>query len=333
MIRTPNRCSTPLPPSAPDTLAKRDATRIRIAGLALIAILLCACDGFPADSSNHPSTARTAEPQPRGIVATARGRVDIEGGVIRLAARRDGVIAEVLVQEGQSVRAGQLLARLDDTTAQRSLALARSETEEARNHLRRAEIERIASMREAARLQSLADARSIARQEYDRARDAAALAATAADAARAALGSARARESVAAREIEERRIVAPMDGRIVQRSAHPGNGVSTLNVTPLFLFVPEAPQIVRAELEEQDLPAIRAGQLADIVLDADAAQRWPARVLRIGRLVGQRTPSEDPAERVDTRVVEVVLTLEPPNASTAQTPLIGQRVIVRFLRG
>ena len=50
-------------------------------------------------------------------------------------------------------------------------------------------------------------------------------------------------------------------------------------------------------------------------------------VLRVGRVVGQRLPPEDPAERQDTRVVEVVMTLEKGNL------LIGQRVVVRFLAG
>ena len=44
-----------------------------------------------------------------------------------------------------------------------------------------------------------------------------------------------------------------------------------------------------------------------------------------GAFAGQRLPPEDPAEKQDSRVVEVVTTLE------ADSLLIGQRVVVRFL--
>jgi multidrug efflux pump subunit AcrA (membrane-fusion protein) len=47
-------------------------------------------------------------------VAIGRGRVDIDGGLIQIAAQRDGVVVEVFVEEGANVKAGQLLARLDD---------------------------------------------------------------------------------------------------------------------------------------------------------------------------------------------------------------------------
>ena len=144
--------------------------------------------------------------------------------------------------------------------------------------------------------------------------------------ARAACESAAARRALAEREVEERFIVAPLAGQIVQRQARPGNGVSTLNVTPLFLFAPDGPRIARVEVEEQALPEIAVGQKVDVVLDADHRRRWDATVLRIGRMVGARTPSDDPTERQDHRVVEVVLVL----SIDAPDALIGQRVVARF---
>lgn len=121
-----------------------------------------------------------------------------------------------------------------------------------------------------------------------------------------------------------RRAAAALAGQIIQRQARPGNGVSTLNVTPLFLFAPDGPRIARVEVEEHALPEIAVGQSVEVVLDADHRQRWTAHVLRIGRMVGARTPSDDPTERQDNRVVEVVLSIDAPEA------LIGQRVVARF---
>jgi RND family efflux transporter MFP subunit len=314
---------------SPCRINRRDkCARSRFSGLlsvrgALAALLLCAlaaCDG----SAEKPSTRNAADTGAVSAVASAKGRVDIEGGVIRLAARRDGVIAEVLVEEGAHVKAGQVLATLDDALAQRNLSLAQSEVVQAEVASKQADLELRTARREVARLQPLADEQSVSRQDFDRARDAQSAAEISAQVAHASIRTAGARAAVAARDVEERQIVAPLDGQIIQRQARPGNGVSTLNVTPLFLFVPEVPRIVRAELEEQYLPVVTPGQTAEIVLEADASKRWRGRVLRIGKVVGQRTPSEDPTERQDNRVVEVVIALNDKSL------LIGQRVIVRF---
>ena len=162
-------------------------------------------------------------------------------------------------------------------------------------------------------------------QDVDQAGDALVVAEVDLRSSLAAVEVARARVVVAQNEVNEYRIVAPLDGRIVQRQARPGNGVSTLNVTPLFSFVPNSPLIVRAELDEQYLSQASPGQRVLIVPESDQFHAMSGTVLRIGRVVGQRLPPEDPAEKQDTRVVEVVTTLE------ADGLLIGQRVVVRFL--
>ncbi len=262
---------------------------------------------------------------PAGALASAKGRVDIEGGPVRLAARRDGVIARVMVEEGDRVRAGQLLATLDTEIAVRGLALARAEVGQAVQERNKARVELGAAEREARRLQPLADDETIPRQELDQARDRRASAAVGLLAAEAAIVTAGARHAIAEREVQERSITAPLDGQIIQRQARPGNGVSTLNVTPLFLFAPDVGRIVRAELEEQYIPGIKTGGPAEIILEADPARRWRGKVLRVGRIVGQRSAGDDPAEKQDNRVVEVVVALD------AQDLLIGQRVVVRFL--
>lgn len=270
-------------------------------------------------SRNSVETAATT-----GIVASAKGRIDIEGGVVRLAARRDGVIDKVLVEEGSHVKAGQILATLDDTLAQRNLDLVRSEARQAEREVVTARIRLAAAEREVKRLEPLASDDTIARQDLDQAKDEQALARAEMASLQAGVDTATKRIAIAQREVEERLVRAPVDGQIIQRQARPGNGVSTLNVTPLFLFAPDAPRIVRAELEERFIEAVKPAQHVEIVLEADPARRWTGQVLRIGKVVGQRTPSDDPSERQDNRVVETVIAFD------AKDLLIGQRVIVRF---
>ncbi|TLZ15903.1 MAG: biotin/lipoyl-binding protein, partial [Gammaproteobacteria bacterium] len=54
---------------------------------------------------------------PSRYATIASGKVDVEGGVVEVAARHPGVVREVLVQEGDTVRKGQILARLEDREA------------------------------------------------------------------------------------------------------------------------------------------------------------------------------------------------------------------------
>lgn len=292
---------------------------LRAFSLVICTSVLLACnkaDKPLATSATHVQAA---------TVASARGRVDIEGGVIRLAARREGVISTVLVEEGAHVKAGQVLATLDTELAQRNLALAQREAAQTAQEVHKARVELAAAQREVLRLEPLARDETIPRLDLDRAQDTRALAQVAVQAGLAATETALAKQRVAASELEERKVIAPLDGEIVQRQARPGNGVSTLNVTPLFLFAPDTPRIVRAELEEQYLGVVKTDQRAEIILEAQPDQKWAGNVLRIGRVVGARTPSDDPTEKQDNRVVEVVVAIE-----GSQTLLIGQRVIVRF---
>ena len=263
---------------------------------------------------------------PSAFVASARGRIDIEGGVIRLAAQREGVIEKVFVEEGDSVTAGQVLAVLGAEQARRAAALARAEATQAQRTLAPIEARLAAARREENRLAPLALDNTVPRQELDMARDQLHVLSAELEAVRAAVAVAAGRVSVADYEIELRTVRAPLAGKIVRRQARPGDGVSLATVTPLFLFAPDAPRIVRAELEERWLAAVKPGQAAEVMLEAAESRRFKAHVLRLGQVVGNRTPSDDPSEKQDNRVVEVVLLLDSADL------LIGQRVIVRFAR-
>ena len=116
-------------------------------------------------------------------------------------------------------------------------------------------------------------------------------------------------------------------GRIVRRYANPGSGASTLNVSNMFDLEPKTARIVRAELAESDLPFVTVGQTVLIVPDADPTHPWTGKVVRRSYQFGARKLlSDDPSEKTDERVVEVV-------ASAEGSPyLIGQRVLVKFLK-
>ena len=289
-----------------------------IAALLLVVTLLTTLGEPPADNTPAPASP---------YAAVARGRVDVEGGVIQLAAQRDGVVKTVAVEEGDPVRKGQVLAILEDQQARLSVTLTENELAAAAAQVAQFQVERETAAREEKRFEDLLKDNAVARAEWERTRDQVQLADARLKSAQATHAAARSRVRIAEHEVELRTVRAPFDGRIVRRQVRPGDGVSTLNVTPMFWFAPQTPRIVRAELEDRFVATVTAGMSAEVVLETDGAKSYRARVTRVGILLGPKRPvTDDSYERADVRVVECVLSLEP----AAQDLLLGQRVLVRF---
>ncbi len=275
-------------------------------------------------AGKEPPATPTASPGPERVVAAGRGRIDVEGGMIQIAAQRDGVIAEVFVTEGVEVRAGDLLARQDDRAAQTALAEANAALAEVRARGAGIKVRLAASRRERNRLDGLRRGGAEAAKIFDEAQSRLdeALAETVAH--DAAIRLAEARVATAAMEVSQREIRSPVDGRIVRSQARPGTGASTLQVSTLFTLVPHAPFLLRVDVEERALRNIAVGQRATITLDGDPAPRT-GEILRIGEILGQRRiDPTDTQQRVDERVVEVVVSLP------AGRYRIGQRGLAKF---
>jgi HlyD family secretion protein len=256
--------------------------------------------------------------------AIAKGRIDIKNGLLRLAAKREGAVQKVLVEEGDAVKAGQPLMQLEDQSARVAAELAKSELEQAKRTLPALEAKRAAAEREVARLQPLVSDNTVARQELDQAMDQVQLIKADIATANAAIDTATIKAKAADLEVDQHILRAPMDGQIMRIQSHTGDFVTPQN--PVFLFAPNLPRVVVAELEERFIPDVKPGQAAEVILEADENQKFQAKVLRIGKMVGARTPSDDPHERQDDHVVECLLSVDAPRL------LIGQRVIVRIMK-
>jgi RND family efflux transporter MFP subunit len=274
-------------------------------------------------SGGKPSAA--APPSP--YAAIANGKADVEGGVVEVAARRAGVIREVLVQEGAVVRQGQVLARQEDDDAILAVNSARAAVAQAQSQLALTEVNIATARREYARLKSLVSANLAAQQQLDQAGDAIASAQAQLAAQQAAVQTAQAQLAQAKYSKDLTIVRAPMAGKIIRRYANPGSGASTLNVSTLFDLEPAIPHIIRAEIVESSIPDVFVGQEAEITPEADPKQMAVGRVLRIAPTFGARKLKSDSAsEAADERVVEVVV-------SADNTPfLIGQRVLVKFMK-
>ncbi len=262
------------------------------------------------------------------VAAAGRGRIDVEGGMIQIAAQRDGVISALFVSEGADVRAGDLLARQDDRAARAAQEEARAVLAEtvARGGVLRVRI--AASRRERNRLDRLRRDGAEATKLFDEAQSRMEEAEAELTVHNAAVRLAQARLATADMEIAQREIRAPVDGRIVRLQARPGSGASTLSVSTLFTLVPNERFIFRVDVEERLMRQVHPGQPVMVTLDS-TPEPLSGEVLRIGEILGQRKidPS-DAQQRVDERVVEVVVALSPRND---QHYLIGQRGLAKFL--
>jgi HlyD family secretion protein len=300
-----------------------------------IAVVLLVLGGGGAMFMSNQAKAKKAEEtkaaaavKPSPYAAIANGKADVEGGIIQVAARRAGVIRDVLVQEGDDVVKGQVLARLEDDEPRLAAERASAEVRQARAALALLQVQLSAAQREHRRLEGLAPSNFVAAQKLDQARDAVREAEARIMAQQAVVATTQARLNESRYDQELSIIRAPADGRIVRRYANPGAGASTLNVSNMFDVEPRAGRIVRAEIAEGSLPFVGIGQTVQMSPESDPTKVYPGKVLRRAAVFGARKlQSDDPTERTDDRVVEVVVD------STGAPFLIGQRVLVKFVRG
>jgi RND family efflux transporter MFP subunit len=290
----------------------------RLVGIAVVASILLAACSKPADD------AATTAPAP-AYAAVARGKVDIEGGLLMLSMPREGTLASVNVHEGDRVKKGQLLAALDTEAAKLAIDAAQAQLEQAQAQLKALAVKEAAARQRAQRLTAAVAAGAGDGQSADDAREAAAQVGAEQETDRAAVSMANQKLAEARYELKQRSLIAPFDADVVQVSAQPGATVSPSS-GPLFTLLPQKPRIVRAELNESFAGVIKPGMHAEVSANNDSASdRWSAHVLRIGDVYGPATLENDPQVRANSRTVECVLAFDQP-----ENLRIGQRVLVRF---
>jgi RND family efflux transporter MFP subunit len=180
--------------------------------------------------------------------------------MLPIAARITARLVELNVDEGERVRAGQQLARLEDTDLASNLAQLRSQ--EVFTH---AEYQRYAA---------LLPRGVIALTQYDK--------------ARAEWLSARSAADRAAAELRFARLLAPTDGSVVRRDGEIGQLMTPGQV--VFWLAAASPPRITADVDEEDIARVGIGQ--SVLIRADA---FPGRIFQ-GR-VRSVTPKGDPAAR------------------------------------
>ncbi len=281
--------------------------------ITLVAALLSALAGCGGDPSPDP-----AAPEAPAYAAVARGQVAVEGGLLQLGAPREGTVATLAVHEGEAVHRGQTLATLDAEPARLRVQIAEARLKQAEAEARLFAGKLALAQVKAGRLAAAAKAGAGDGQSADDARGEAQELAGRQAVAEAAVEVARQARDSARYELGLRTLRAPIDARITHVGAQPGASVSPQS-GPLFVLLPQTPPVVRAELNESLVDAVRVGMPATVSSDS-SDQSWPAHVLRIGSVVGPSTLEDDPQQRLDSRTVNCVLAFDSPAAGAAHRP-------------
>lgn len=197
-----------------------------------------------------------------------------------------GSVLQTYAEQGQRVRAGQLLAQVDASGLQDAFLSARAAVTSARSS---ADI----AARELARGEKLLAAGAIAERDIEQSR-------RASIAANAGLADARARLANAQKQLSNTRITAPISGVVSDRQVSAGDVVQP--GAAMFTVVDPSSMRLEASIPAEQLDQVRIGVPVSFTVNG-----YPGRTL-IGK-VTRINPTADPA----TRQVRIIASL--PNTS------------------
>jgi len=240
-----------------------------------IAIALAAAVAGGLAGCGEKKQAESVSAQARTVSVVAIDAREIQGGLAASGAlipREDTAIfpqingyrvAEVLVDEGSTVKAGQPLARLDDTLLRAQLAQQEALANQQNLIADRAEAE-------ATRVKGL-DTKGILSQEQIDARRYSALSARAqAEAQVAAVNDVKTREALMT-------IRSPYNGLVIERDVRPGD--MSAGTTPWFRIAKDSQVELAADVGEDAMDKMRVGAPVEVTLADGAKVRGSVRLV------------------------------------------------------
>jgi RND family efflux transporter MFP subunit len=218
---------------------------------------------------------------------------------VRLAFTTGGVIRTIAIEQGAAVKEGQLLATLADDEVAAAVSQARALAEQATRDLERGKALLADEVATREQVEGLATANQVAQAQL-----------------RTALFNAR-----------HARIEAPADGVVLRKLAEPDEQVAA-GQPVLVVGNTSGGWIVRAALSDRDIVRVRAGDAAEVTLDAYPQRRFAARVIEVAAAADPQTGtyemkvSVDPADaRFIQGLVAKVVIADPDAESVAVVPV------------
>ncbi len=198
-----------------------------------------------------------------------------------------GKVDEVMIEEGMEVKEGQLIARLDDSTAKQTYALAQSQLASARTRLREVEVRLSESERSLRRTEQLRADKLVSESALDAAQSEVAATRARLDALRSEVDVAERTVRVRAQDLEDLLVRAPFDGVVVSKDAQPGEMVSPISAgggftrTGIATIVDMSSREIEVDVNESFINRVKEGQRTEAVLDAYPDWIIPSHVINI----------------------------------------------------
>jgi HlyD family secretion protein len=300
--------------------------------------------------AGSPSSAVAAEngPARSGLVA-AGGLVEPASEARQLSATVIGRIVKFNADEGDRVAAGQVIAEIENAELKAQLAAAQAELAARESELERLNTgAREQELNQAkAEVKEAEAAAQLARVSFDRRRELVSKQVASAETidqarmnrdvtearralmserlsllaappraedvaiAEARVGVARARIAEITAQIEKTIIRSPIDGIVLKVFRRMGETVTNLPPSPIATVGEIDHLRVRADVDETDVGRIAPGQTAWVTADAFKNKKFRGTVARIGMQLGRKNfRRENPEERLDTKVLEVLIDLD-----------------------
>ncbi len=231
-----------------------------------------------APAQPPPATVRVDEVRVEPLVQT----VPVLGHLVArqagaVAARIEGPVEQLLVEVGDRVAKGQVLAVLnaDVLAVERELAAAKLAEAQANLQIRQAELG--LAEQEVKRLERLKDSAATSRAAYDDARQSRVIAAAKVDAGRAGVVSASAGLKRAELDLRYAEVRAPYDGVVVERSTEIGTYLKAGD--DVVTLVADEALEVEADVPSERLIGLRPGTELRMELDDGTTHRAVVRAV------------------------------------------------------
>ena len=230
------------------------------------------------------------------LIVAAEGKVEgIED--VDLAPKTLGRIKEIYFKEGDYVKDGDLIAVLENDEL-------KAQVEQAKANVLRAEAELRESKQNWNRSTALFDKGIVSSSQLDTAK-------MKYDVTHSQLKKAEADLKYANALLENTYIRAPFSGKIIKRFLDPGETITLEKLVPIVNIADVNKIMVRAEINDTDIGKVKIGQKAIVTTDAYTGEEFNGKVVEISPAVGKKAIlSDDPAQMVDTKVLEVKIELD-----------------------
>ncbi|MEN5145777.1 HlyD family secretion protein [Brevundimonas diminuta] len=287
--------------------------------VALAAVVLLGLPALSACQKAEPP----AEAAP--LHAIARGRIEVQGGLLALSAPIDGELRALDVVEGQKVRKGDVLARFDTADLTDETRLIEAQANQSRQRHTAAQRKARGLSETVGRYEQAAKAGAASAQALAEAQQSLADVQSEVDAAAAEIAVADQRLTQARNRLHRAQLIAPADGVALRVAASSGQRLSA--GAPVLTLLPDRPLIVRAEINESFIGRVRPGMKATVTIDPAPSGAKPLPAARLTYLSPAYTHArqDDDVERGPSRVVEGLLEFD-----ARPDVRVGQTVRVRF---